>query len=567
MKSYRIAASVLSLALFTCSRAPTLLVTVENVPQEAQSLQVIATHAGLAAIMDVEPYQLPQPAQATSTFLLRLPASFSGDIGVSVGAFKSPGGAGCLVAAGSNTEMMFMGPDGTLRVPLQAVTDTACAGGKVVLTGAAPMLGSTNGGDTITLSGWGFKPGAKVTFGATAARSVTYVSASQLQVVTPAKAGFGLTPIKVVNSDNTSASRSDLFRFFGDSPAFTGIPFQPAGDFSNANGVVFAVFDPATTIDAVVAQPTKDYVRILLTTGTATSSIDYPLMPAGSKPTGVAAADFNQDGKLDVAVGTQGDNMVRILLNDGKGNLSFGGAASVGMGPEAIATADLSGDGNIDIVIANRVDNSITVLLGDGKGAIKSQSTVKNITDPISLSLNDLNLDGQIDIAIGNYSTGAVTLLFNDQGNFEGRFPKASLPVGKTVSGVLAKDINNDGKSDILAASTMDNQIVVLINNGLPNIQKYVLPTEGSPRAVQAGDLNGDGYPDLVVPCNTTSTLDVFLNIGGTGFMPTVPYISFPAQCSGPVQAAIYDIDRDGRPDAGVLCQTGIGVLINHSGQ
>ena len=58
-----------------------------------------------------------------------------------------------------------------------------------------------------------------------------------------------------------------------------------------------------------------------------------------------------------------------------------------------------------------------------------------------------------------------------------------------------------------------------------------------------------------------------FLNMGGAGFTATTPYSSMPGQCTGPVQAAIYDIDRDGRLDVGVLCQTGIGLLINQTGQ
>lgn len=567
MKRYSIALA-LSLALLTCSRSPTLLVTVENVPGTAQSLQVIATHAGLAAIMDVEPYELPQPPPATSTFLLRLPASFSGDIGVNVGAFKSPGGAGCLVATGSTSEAMFTGPDGTVRVPLTPVTDAACTGSKVVITEATPGLGNVNGGDTITLNGWGFKPGAKVLFGATAARTVTYNSASQLKVVTPSKGGFGLTPIKVTNPDNTSATRSDIFRYYGDVTSFTGLPFQPTGDFSNANGFVFAIFDPTTTIDAAVAQQSKDYVRILLTTGTTSTQIDYTNLPAGSRPTGVTAADFNKDGNIDVAVGTQGDSMVRILLNDGKGNLRLGGAAPVGMGPEAIATGDLNGDGAADVAIANRPDNSITVLFGDGNGAFKSQSTITGITDPVSLAVGDLNQDGQLDLAIASYSTGSITLLINAQGNFDtGGTTKATLTVGKMISSVLVKDVNNDGKLDLVGALPADNQAVVIINNGLPNVAKIYLPTEMSPRAVQTGDLNGDGFPDLVVPCNGTSTLDIFLNMGGTGFTQATPYTSVGAQCTGPVQAAIYDIDRDGRLDVGILCQTGIGLLINQTGQ
>ncbi len=567
MKRHSIALA-LSLALLSCSRSPTLLVTVENVPATAQSLQVIATHAGLAAIMDVEPYELPQPPPATSTFLLRLPASFSGDIGVNVGAFKSPGGAGCLVATGSTSETMFMGPDGTMRVPLAPVTDSACTGSKVVITDATPGLGNVLGGDTITLNGWGFKPGAKVTFGTLPARTVTYSSAAQLKVVTPAKAGFGLTPVKVTNPDNTSASRSDIFRFFGETTSFTGLPFQPTGDFSNANGFVFAVFDPSTTIDAAVVQQSKDYVRILLTTGTMSTYVDYTTLPVGSRPTGVTAADFNKDGNVDVAVGTQGDSMVRILLNDGKGNLRLGGAAPVGMGPEAIATGDLNGDGAADVAIANRPDNSITVLFGDGAGAFKSQATITGITDPASLAIGDLNQDGQLDLAVASYSTGSVTLLINDKGKFDtGGAAKATLTVGQLVSSVLIKDVNNDGNLDVVGALPADNQVVVILINKLPNFSKIYLPTEASPRAVQAGDLNGDGFADLVVPCNGPSAVDIFLNLGGAGFTPATPYSSVPGQCTGPVQAAIYDIDRDGRLDIGVLCQTGIGLLINQTGQ
>ncbi|HRI51852.1 MAG TPA: FG-GAP-like repeat-containing protein [Pseudomonadota bacterium] len=560
----------MSLALLSCSRSPTLLVTVENVPATAQSLQVIATHAGLAAIMDVEPYELPQPPPATSTLLLRLPASFSGDIGVSVGAFKSPGGAGCLVATGSTSEAMFAGPDATLRVPLTAVTDSACTGSKVIITEAAPGLGTVLGGDTITLSGWGFKPGAKVTFGAgnTAARSVTYSSASQLKVVTPSKAGFGLTPVKVTNPDNTSATRSDIFRFYSDTTSFSGLPFLPAGDYSNANGFVFAIFNSAFPIGAAVAQPSKDYVRILLANGAINpTTIDYTALPAGSKPTGITAADFNKDGNIDVAVGTQGDSMVRILLNDGKGNLRLGGAAPVGLGPEAIVSGDLDGDGAADVAIANRPDNSITVLLNDGNGAIKSQSTVTGITDPVSLALGDLNFDGQLDLAVASYSTGAVTVLINSKGTFDtGGAPKATLQVGKMISSVLVKDVNSDGKLDLVGALPADNQVVVIVNNGLPNVAKIYLPTETGPRAVQTGDLNGDGFPDLVVPCNGTNTVDVFLNVDGAGLTPTTPYSQVPAQCAGPVQAALYDIDRDGRLDIGVLCQVGIGLLSNQTG-
>jgi hypothetical protein len=347
----------------------------------------------------------------------------------------------------------------------------------------------------------------------------------------------------------------------------------PTGDYSNPNGFVYGDFNPATMIDSAVVQPSKDYVRILEVTLPSTSaSIDYTMLPVGSIPTGITTADFNKDGKLDVVVDTQGDSMVRILLNDGQGNLTMSGAAQLPMNgkPEAIASADLNADGKADVVVANRAANSITVLFGDGKGGFGMQDTVTGIMDPASLAIGDLNFDSQPDIAIANYATGGVTLLFNDRGNFQGRISRATLGVGNLVSAVLLADVDSDGKLDIVAAATGDNQVVVVLNRGLPAILKYTLPTEASPRSVLAGDLNGDGFPDLAVPCNGSNSVDVFLNLGGMGFMAggnKAVFQSVQAPCTGPAQAALYDIGRDGRLDIGVMCNIGVGLLVNNSGR
>jgi hypothetical protein len=391
--------------------------------------------------------------------------------------------------------------------------------------------------------------------------------------MTPATtANFGSTAIQVKNPDSGEVDCPDSFHFYASAASFTQLPFQPTGDYSNANGFVFGNFNPATMIDAAVVQTTKNYVRILEVTLPSTSvSIDYTMLPANSVPTGITSGDFNKDGKLDVVVNTQADSMVRILLNDGVGNLKLGGAAQLPMNgkPEAIVSADLNADGKPDVVVANRADNSITVLFGDGAGGFATQDTVTSIPDPASLSIGDLNFDGQPDIAIANYMTGGVTLLFNDQGNFQGKIAKATLGVGNLVSTVLAVDVNSDGKLDIVAAATGDNQVVVLLNMGLPSILKYTLTTEASPRSVLAGDLNGDGFPDLVVPCNGSNSVDFFLNLGGAGFMAggtKAAFQSVQAPCTGPAQAALYDIKRDGRLAVGVLCTIGVGLLVNNSG-
>jgi hypothetical protein len=563
-------AGLFALSLLSCARQPTLLVTVSDLPPSAQSIVVMATHMGMAEVADLDPYDLPMPPSSKApTFLLRLPSGFSGDITVNVGAFMGTGGQGCLVGTGTANSAMFMNPDDTLTVGMMAATDTTCSGNKVVLSSAMPTLGNTNGGDTITLSGWGFKPGAKVYFGSILAKSVTYVSASQLQVTTPAKAGFGPTAIKVVNLDNGTVTRSDLFRFYSDTVDFTSLAFPMPGDFSNSYGFVFGIFDPKTTLDAAAVQPSKDQVSIVLTTGT-TSIVrkDVALAPMSS-PSGLAANDFNQDGKIDLVFNTQTTTppQATILLNDGSGNFTQGGSAQVGNKPNGMVTTDFNADGAPDVAVANRMDSSVTILLGDGTGGFKSNPQTVNLKakpDLVSIATSDFTGDGQPDILVADSQSGNIYVLANNKGDFSAT-PIGPFSSGTQVIGLVSTDINGDGKADVIVSEPAVNKLKIIENHGSVNIFPYEVATEPTPQNVWVADMNGDGYPDLVVPSQGSSSVDVFLNDRNTGFH-NVTYKSFPSTCPMPTQIAIYDIDHDGRQDIGVLCSTGIGLLINHTG-
>lgn len=215
------------------SRSPTLLVSVENIPPMALSLSALATHAMdstvLASIDPLHPYELPQPASDKSSFLLELPDNFTGEISVNVAAMKAAGGQGCLLRAGTTSRVFMPSPfDDATVVSLKDpdTADTVCMGFPRVFA-ATPRYGLTAGGDVVTLSGWGFVPGADVYFGGVKAPAVQYISATSLSVTTPKSTASGPIAIKVVNTDGEQAVANNIFQYAYDTVVFSGLPAQP----------------------------------------------------------------------------------------------------------------------------------------------------------------------------------------------------------------------------------------------------------------------------------------------------------------------------------------------------
>ena len=101
------------------------------------------------------------------------------------------------------------------------------------------------------------------------------------------------------------------------------------------------------------------------------SSTPYP----GSYPQGVAAADVNGDGRLELISANSNDNTLSVLTNNGNGGFVVAHVYPVGFNPYFVLTADVNGDGKLDIICANENGNSLSVLTNDGSGGFVLAST------------------------------------------------------------------------------------------------------------------------------------------------------------------------------------------------
>src|SRR5262249_46595199 len=137
--------------------------------------------------------------------------------------------------------------------------------------------------------------------------------------------------------------------------------------------------------------------------GTFTTA-SSPAVPGNAAWT--AIADFNGDGKADLAVAT--DNGVSYLPGNGDGTFGTRQDFKAGGKSSYLAAADLNGDGKPDLGVINPQTstgggNTMTVLLGNGDGTFTLSKTYATRVGPGSVTVADFNHDGKPDLAVPTF--------------------------------------------------------------------------------------------------------------------------------------------------------------------
>lgn len=283
------------------------------------------------------------------------------------------------------------------------------------------------------------------------------------------------------------------------------------------------------------------------------------LVPNGGSAFGaavsVAVADFNGDGKPDLAVADAGGNAVSILLGNGDG--TFQAPKDVLSGnnsaPIYVAAGDLNGDGKPDLAVIGQVSAvpTVFILLGNGDGTFTTKATFNSFTNPQSLVLADLNGDSKLDMAVVDSGANSVIVfLGNGDGTFQAPITTSSLGTGQAIR-VATGDFNKDGKLDLAISDTASNHMVVLLGNGNGTFQvarSFAFPSSPGGWDVAVGDFNGDGVPDIAATSRDAGVVNIFLGIGNGNFQPAVGYnAALPSQ--GPTYLAVGDFNKDGKLD------------------
>ena len=225
----------------------------------------------------------------------------------------------------------------------------------------------------------------------------------------------------------------------------------------------------------------------------------------GIAPTSVVAGDFNHDGKLDLAVGNS--EGVSVLLGNGDGTFQqpLGVALPPGTDPNFasrhLVAADFNGDGKLDLAEGN----SAVLLLGRGDGTFQAPISY-GVPGP--LAAGDLNGDGKPDLAVKR-SVGTVSILL---GNGDGTFQQPAEFSATTTTDypggeVTIADFNGDGRPDLAVAGPSYSGFAVLLGKGdgtfaqsfaVPGCAPNMLCSGAAGYPLGVGDFNGDGKLDII---------------------------------------------------------------------
>ena len=114
----------------------------------------------------------------------------------------------------------------------------------------------------------------------------------------------------------------------------------------------------------------------------------------GMHPFSIVAADFNRDGKTDLAIVNGSSNTVSVLLGRTDGTFQPHVDYDVGDMPLSATVGDFNADGKLDLAIANLFENTVSILLGIGDGTFQTRVDYATGSNPRSVAVADFNGDG-----------------------------------------------------------------------------------------------------------------------------------------------------------------------------
>jgi hypothetical protein len=305
-------------------------------------------------------------------------------------------------------------------------------------------------------------------------------------------------------------------------------------------------------------------------------------LASGNSPATLVIADLDGDGKPDLAVNNGSSHTISIYRNiSTNGSLTAGSFAPrvdlpINSGGENVmVAADVDGDGKLDLVLLDYNANQVMVL--------KNLCTPGNITTssfgsrvsfsvgsaPRGVAVRDLDGDGKPEIVVANWNDSTISVLRNigttgilTTNSFA---PAVVFATGPNPQNAIIADVDGDGKADVVTVNTSSSSGAMSVLRNLSTLGNIAFATNvnfpglASSYSLAIGDLDGDGRLDVVIGSQPSGqSVSVFRNTSTPGSITTSSFAAHVDFATGgwANSVAIGDLDGDGKPDVAAVTQS-----------
>jgi hypothetical protein len=286
-------------------------------------------------------------------------------------------------------------------------------------------------------------------------------------------------------------------------------PIQSIAIGGTLQSIAAVDLDGDAVLDLAIAD--RDGDRVVVVMGLGGGQFAMPIgIQVEERPSSVASGDFNADGRVDLAVTTIGppdtsppSPMVTALLRQADGTYTVGTPVDVEETPLFVVAADFNGDGRDDLAVANQATSTVSVLFSEADGSLDlNQTLMPNEVgqQPSSLTVADFNLDGRPDIAVADFLAGvspSTVRIFLAGTDGLLAFDR-SLNAGNSLSGIVARDFTGDSLYDIMVVQNTANQVSLFYDQGDRRFRSRLPDTVSRrPISITVADFNDDGRYDV----------------------------------------------------------------------
>ncbi|MEP1788067.1 MAG: FG-GAP-like repeat-containing protein [Reichenbachiella sp.] len=307
-----------------------------------------------------------------------------------------------------------------------------------------------------------------------------------------------------------------------------------------------ADFDDDGNLDILAAETT--FLYRAFGNGDGTFS-DIRFFPEGGNA--AVAVDFNEDGMVDVASSRY---MMNYYEGEGTRDFTISRRNQTGTG-RGIAAADWDNDGNLDLATAG--GPVVNVVYGKGNGFFKTPNGYQTPYDTHGLALGDFNEDGLEDIAVCAATT--IAHLTDNLFIYEGQAGGGMIPVDTLDAGfpwdIETLDINGDTHMDIAILDSWNNQVKLFTGDGTGSLAAAGNFSIAAEFSMSSSDVNKDGLADLILVGGSLNNVEIHKSNGDDTFT-----LLIDLDATEEVEDAIVaDFNGDTEPDLAVIVDPSSG--------